>query len=77
MRACDAEHRSGTSLANCFKVYLPPPAGRFGMVFELVVRQGHLELLYLAFGVRHQPPGSRAPNVYEIAHRRLHGASGA
>ena len=71
MHSCEAEHRDGTSLPNCFKVYLPPAGGRFGMVFEFVVRDGRPELIYLAFGVRHHPPGSRAPTVYAIAHRRL------
>jgi hypothetical protein len=43
------------------------------MVFLGVTREGRIVLEFLAFGVRHQPPGSRAPSVYEIAHRRLHG----
>jgi hypothetical protein len=32
---CQAEHREGTALPNCVKVYLPRPDGRWGMVFEL------------------------------------------
>jgi hypothetical protein len=77
MRPCASEHPSGTSLENCLKVYLPAPNGRFGMVFELVIRRRRPELVYLAFGVRHQPRGSHAPTVYEIAHRRLHGKPAA
>jgi hypothetical protein len=29
--------------------------------------------MFLAFGVRHHPRGSRRPTVYQLAHRRLHG----
>lgn len=71
LRNCDAEGRDGTSLSGCVKVYLPPPAGRFGMVFVLVIAASGPRLRYLAFGVRHHPAGSHAPTVYEIAHRRL------
>jgi hypothetical protein len=73
LRPCASEHPSGTSLENCLKVYLPAPDGRFGMVFEFVIRRSRPELAYLGFGVRHHPCGSHAPTVYEIAHRRLHG----
>ena len=70
---CDPEHRDGTKLPQCLKVYLPPPAGRFGMVFKFVVANDGPRLEYLAFGVRHHPPGANASTVYEIAHRRVHG----
>lgn len=73
LRPCDAEGRDGTELPQCVKVYLPPPAGRFGMVFKFLVVDGGPRLDYLAFGVRHHPADSRAPTVYEIAHRRLNG----
>ncbi|MGI8439952.1 MAG: hypothetical protein ACR2NV_07120 [Thermoleophilaceae bacterium] len=43
------------------------------MVFEPELRGRELKLVFLAFGVRHQPPGSHAPTVYELAHRRRHG----
>lgn len=72
VRPCDAEGRDGTELPQCLKVYLPPPAGRFGMVFRFVIAGDGPRLDYLAFGVRHHPSESNAPTVYEIAHRRLH-----
>jgi len=43
------------------------------MIFDLIRTADGLLLNYVAFGVRHQPRGSRAPTVYLIAHRRLHG----
>ena len=69
--ACDSEGQDGTPLGGCAKVYLPPPAGKFGMVFEIDRQAGSLVLAYLAFGVRHHPKESNAPTVYEIAHQRL------
>jgi len=73
LRRCDPEGRDGTRLPACFKVYLPPPDGRFGMVMRFVRDADGLALRYLAFGVRHHPRGSNAPTVYELADRRLHG----
>jgi hypothetical protein len=62
----------GTQLPGCVKVYLPPPAGQFGMVFQIALADdGAALLLFLAFGVRHHPARSRAPTVYRLAHRRL------
>ncbi len=72
LRPCDADGRDGTKLERCFKVYLPQPAGRFGMVFRIEAAEKRSQLRYLAFGVRHHPKGSHAETVYEIAHRRLH-----
>lgn len=69
--ACEEEGPEGTALANCVKVRLPHPGGRFGMVFRVERRQGRLALVYAAFGARHQPRESNAPTLYEIAHRRL------
>ena len=43
------------------------------MLFTPYVDERELVLLYLAFGIGHRPRGSRAPTVYEIAHRRVHG----
>jgi hypothetical protein len=71
--ACDEEGPEGTALANCVKVRIPHPDGRFGMVFRIERRAGKLLLAYVAFGVRHHPRESNAPTVYEIAHQRLHG----
>lgn len=68
------EHgRDGTVLPNCAKVYLPQPAGRFGMIFRAMNVAGRPHLAYLAFGVRHHPLDSRRPTVYQLAHQRLHG----
>jgi hypothetical protein len=69
--ACDSEAQDGTRLPGCVKVYRPAPAGKFGMVFEIDRHAGSLVLAYLSFGVRHHPPGSHAPTVYQLAHRRL------
>jgi hypothetical protein len=71
LRACDDEAQDGTRLPGCAKVYLPPPAGKFGMAFDIDRQAGSLVLAYLAFGTRHHPKGSHALNVYEIADRRL------
>jgi hypothetical protein len=71
--ACDEEGPDGTMLTNCMKVYLPRPAGKFGMVFRIELREAKSFLAYAAFGVRHHPRDSHAPTVYEIADRRLSG----
>jgi hypothetical protein len=70
--ACSAEGPENTSLPGCVKVYIPPPAGPWGLVY-LIARdeEGRLHLDHLAFGLRHPPTGRRA-SVYQIAHRRLH-----
>jgi hypothetical protein len=73
LRRCDSESREGIKLPACVKVYLPPPAGKFGMVLRFIRDDQGLALRYLAFGVRHHPRDSNAPTVYDIAHRRLHG----
>jgi hypothetical protein len=73
LRRCDPEGRDGTKLPACFKVYLPAPNGKFGMVLRFIRDGEGLALRYLAFGVRHHPRDSNAPTVYEIADRRLHG----
>jgi hypothetical protein len=73
LRRCESESREGIKLPACVKVYLPPPAGKFGMVLRFVRDDQGLALRYLAFGIRHHPHNSNAPTVYEIAHRRLHG----
>lgn len=75
LRRCDPEGRDETRLPSCFKVYLPAPTGKFGMVFRFIRDSEGLALRYLAFGVRHHPRDSNAQTVYEVAHRRLHGRS--
>lgn len=69
--ACEEEGIDGTRLAHCVKVYLPPPDGKFGMVFRIERRDGKLRLVYAAFGVRHHPRDSNTPTVYQIANDRL------
>lgn len=71
LKACEAEGRDGTNLPDCAKVYLPQPDGKFGAIFKAVRIDGRLRLDFLAFGMRHHPPNSHAPTVYDIAHRRL------
>jgi hypothetical protein len=70
-----AEHGGdGTELPSCAKVYLPPPNGRFGMIFMLRLDADRRPVLaFLAFGVRHHPRGSQRPTVYQLAHQRLPG----
>jgi hypothetical protein len=71
IRRCESESREGIKLPACVKIYLPPPAGKFGMVLRFIRDSEGLALRYLAFGVRHHPRSSNAPTVYDIAHRRL------
>lgn len=40
LRLCEAEGSEGTELPHCLKVYLSPPAGRFGMVFQVEIVAG-------------------------------------
>lgn len=69
----DEHGRDGTILSDCAKVYLPQPAGRFGMVFRAIKINGRPHLAYLAFGVRHQLKGSQRLTLYQLAHQRIHG----
>jgi hypothetical protein len=71
--ACDEEGSEGTALRHCMKLRLPPPDGKFGMVFRIELREGKSLLAFAAFGVRHHPRGSTARTVYEVAHQRLNG----
>lgn len=73
LRSVEEEGRDGTVLPDCAKVYLPRPAGHFGMVFRAIKMDGRLHLAYLAFGVRHPPRSSHRPTVYQLAHQRIHG----
>ncbi|HET9163099.1 MAG TPA: hypothetical protein VFN89_06620 [Solirubrobacterales bacterium] len=70
--ACDEEGPDGTQLRHCVKLRLPPPNGKFGMVFRIEQQKGRSVLVFAAFGARHHPANSNAFTVYEIAHRRLH-----
>lgn len=69
--ACDEEGPDGTELRHCMKLRLPPPNGKFGMVFRIEKQKGRSVLVFAAFGARHHPADSNALTVYEIAHRRL------
>lgn len=69
--ACEDEGSEGTELRHCVKLRLPPPNGKFGMVFRIELRGGRPTLVFAAFGIRHHPPEAKAPTVYEIAHDRL------
>jgi len=69
--ACDDEGPDGTELRHCVKLRLPPPNGKFGMVFRIEQKKGRSVLVFTAFGARHHPANSNASTVYEIAHRRL------
>lgn len=68
---CDEEGSDGTELSHCVKLRLPPPNGKFGMVFRIEQREGRSVLVFATFGVRHHPPEAKAPTVYAIAHDRL------
>ncbi len=61
LRPCEAGARDGTTLPGGFKAYLPPPAGRFGTVFQFRRAGDQAVLIYLAFGVRHHPPNRTRP----------------
>jgi hypothetical protein len=71
LRRCEAEGRDGTRLGGCVKVYIPPPAGRWGAVLAADEEAVKVALVLIAIGERH-PPQPWKPSVYEIAHRRLH-----
>jgi len=77
LRDCQAEGPKGTRLPACFKVRLPPPNGKFGMVLAVTSGKQGLGLHYLAFGIRHHPRDSHAETVYQIADRRLNADSGS
>jgi hypothetical protein len=72
LKLCEEEGHDGTNLPQCFKVYIPHPSGRFGIVFAIDGEADKPTLVFLAFGIRHHPPDSHALTVYEIAHSRLH-----
>ena len=73
LKRCEAEHRDGTDLGGCVKLYIPQPAGPWGAVLTGDRKAAIPTLVLLAVGVRHHPRESNAPTVYQLAHRRLHG----
>jgi hypothetical protein len=71
LRPCQEHGRDDTRLRGCLKLYVPPPAGPWGIVFQLAIAKHGAFLAVLAFGLRH-PPAGRRMSVYQIAHHRLH-----
>lgn len=71
LRACAAEGRDGTRLPGCAKIYVPMPAGPWGIVFLIDMDDEGAVLVVLAFGPRH-PPTPRRKSVYQLADARLH-----
>jgi hypothetical protein len=76
-RPCLAEGPDGTRLPGCRKVYVPvdregPSAAPYGFVFQLAKSRQALFWNFVAFGERH-PDNRNTRNVYERAHKRLHG----
>lgn len=71
LRACQAEGRDGARLGGCLKIYVPPPAGPWGIVFRLAVDEDGSFLAVLAFASRH-PTTGRHTSVYQLADERLH-----
>ena len=71
LRPCDPEGRDGNQLVNCLKLYVPHPDGKWGIVFMVTEVDGHLQLEFMSFGVRHHPKSSHAPNVYDLAGERV------
>jgi hypothetical protein len=73
LRPCQEHGRDDTRLSGCLKLYVPHPAGPWGIVFQLAVDDQGTCLAVLAFGLRH-PPAGRRTSVYQVADRRLHRA---
>ena len=77
-KRCKTDGPDGTKLPGCRKLYVPlgkVGAGEapYGFVFQLIQKpDGSLAWNLIAFGERH-PANERTRNVYERAHKRLHG----
>ena len=71
LRPCRQE--GPLALPRCAKLYLPPPAGRWGLVLRLAVIDDNPVFTTVAFGVRH-PTAAHRPSVYAIAHERVCGS---
>lgn len=75
--ACEPLGPGRTELSGCAKLYLPigeesPSRRPFAFVLQLARdTTGDLVFVFVAFGLRH--PGRGVRNVYERAHRQLHG----
>jgi hypothetical protein len=77
-KRCKADGPDGTKLPGCRKLYAPfgkqgAAEAPYGFVFQLIQKPDNsLAWNLLAFGERH-PANQRTRNVYERAHKRLHG----
>lgn len=77
-RRCKADGPDRTRLPGCRKLYVPlgkegAAEASYGFVFQLIQKPDEsLAWNLIAFGERH-PDNERTRNVYERAHKRLHG----
>jgi hypothetical protein len=77
-KRCQPKGPGGTRLPGCRKLYVPldregASGAPYGFVFQLIHKaDASLAWNLIAFGERH-PANERTRNVYERAHRRLHG----
>jgi hypothetical protein len=77
-KRCRADGPLGTKLPGCRKLYVPlgkegASGAPYGFVFQLIQKpDDSLAWNLIAFGERH-PANERTRNVYERAHKRLHG----
>ncbi len=75
---CKADGPGRTKLPGCLKLYVPlgkegSSQAPYGFVFQLTrMPDDSLAWNLIAFGERH-PTNERTRNVYERAHKRLHG----
>lgn len=77
-KRCMADGPGKTKLPGCRKLYVPlgkdgASQAPYGFVFQLIQKPDNtLAWNLIAFGERH-PANERTRNVYERAHKRLHG----
>lgn len=77
-KRCKTDGPGRTKLPGCRKLYIPlgnkgPSEAPYGFVFQLIQKpDDSLAWNLIAFGERH-PANERTSNVYERAHKRLHG----
>jgi hypothetical protein len=77
-KRCKADGPGATRLPDCRKLYVPlatsgTSLAPYGFVFQLIQKPDEtLAWTMIAFGERH-PADERTRNVYERAHKRLHG----
>lgn len=77
-KRCKADGPGRTRLPGCRKLYVPlgkegASEAPYGFVFQLIQKpDDSLAWNLIAFGERH-PASERTRNVYERAHKRLHG----